>query len=138
VVLRLGALIGEALIFTSKKLDNIIPRIKRQGALLAKGRLLGIQFDTLFTDNLYFEISKHAIKMANLLKNGLLKKGVKLYIDSPTNQQFIILENYRYEKLKQHLKACYWGIYDTNHVVVRLTTSWATKEEDVIKLIELV
>ena len=135
---KVGALIGEALIFTSKKLDNLIPRIKRSGALLAKGRLLSIQFDTLFTDNLYFEISKHAIEMANLLKDGLLKKGVNFYINSPTNQQFVILENSKYENLKRHLKVCYWCKYDQNNVVIRLTTSWATKKEDVLKLIDLI
>lgn len=135
---KVGALIGEALVFTNKKVDHIITRIKQRGGLLAKGRLLGIQFDTLFTDNLYFEISKHAIRMANILKKGLVEKGFKLYIDSPTNQQFIIIEKDRYEKSKQYIKSFYWCKYDDNHVVIRLVTSWATKEEDIAELLNII
>ncbi len=135
---KVGALIGEALIFTNKKIDHLVTRVKQHGGLLAKGRLLGIQFDTLFTDNLYFEISKHAIQMANLLKKGLVEKGFKLYIDSPTNQQFVIIEKDRYEKSKQRIKSCYWCEYDDNHVVIRLVTSWATKKEDVAELLGII
>ncbi|MBR2735266.1 MAG: aminotransferase class V-fold PLP-dependent enzyme, partial [Clostridia bacterium] len=135
---KVGALIGEALIFTNKKIDHLTTRIKQHGGLLAKGRLIGIQFDTLFTDNLYFGISKHAIQMANLLKKGLVEKGFKLYIDSPTNQQFIIIEKDRYEQSKQHIKSCYWCEYDDNHVVIRLVTSWATKKEDVAGLLDII
>ena len=135
---KVGALIGEALILTNKKLDHLITRVKRYGGLLAKGRLLGIQFDTLFTDDLYFKISKHAIQMANLLKEGLLEKGLKLYIDSPTNQQFFIIENTRYEKLKNNIKCCFWCKYDNNNVVIRLATSWATKKENILEFINIV
>ena len=135
---KVGALIGEALIFTNKKIDHLVTRVKQHGGLLAKGRLIGIQFDTLFTDNLYFGISKHAIKMANLLKKGLVEKGFKLYIDSPTNQQFVIIEKDRYKKSKQHIKSCYWCERDDNHVVIRLVTSWATKEEDVAGLLDII
>ena len=99
---------------------------------------MGIQFDTLFTDNLYFELSGHAIAMANLLKEGLCEKGFKLYIDSPTNQQFVIIENDRYEKSKQFVKSCYWCKYDDNSVVIRLATSWATKKEDIIELLNII
>lgn len=77
--------------------------MKQQGALLAKGRLLGLQFDTLFTDQLYFEISEHAIAMAMKLKNGLHDKKYRFYLDSPTNQQFVILENSQMEELKKRL-----------------------------------
>ena len=135
---KVGALIGEALILTNKKLDHLITRVKRYGGLLAKGRLLGIQFDTLFTDDLYFKISKHAIQMANLLKEGLLEKGLKLYIDSPTNQQFFIIENSRYEKLKNNIKCCFWCKYDNNNVVIRLATSWATKKENILEFLNMV
>ena len=135
---KIGALIGEALIFTKNNMpENFFTRIKRQGALLAKGRLLGIQFDTLFTDNLYFEISRHAISMANLLKNGLLNKGYMFYIESPTNQQFIILENNKYQDIKSKVGCSYWCKYDDNHVVVRFATSWATTKENVQLLIDL-
>lgn len=135
---KIGALIGEALVFTNKKVDHLITRVKQSGALLAKGRLLGIQFDTLFTDNLYFEISKHAIEMSNLLKKGLIEKGLDLYINSPTNQQFVIIENDRYIKSKKSIKSFYWCKYDENRSVIRLVTSWATKEQDVIKLLDII
>lgn len=135
---KVGALMGEALVFTDKKLDHLITRVKRYGALLAKGRLLGVQFDVLFTDDLYFEISKHAIDMADLLKKGLLDKGLSLYMDSPTNQQFVIIDRGRYERLKQHVKSCYWCEYDKNNIVIRLATSWATKKEDVMRLLDII
>lgn len=135
---KIGALIGEALIFTKKKLDNLITRVKQSGALLAKGRLLGIQFDTLFTDNLYFEISKHAIRMSNLLKKGLIEKGFDFYIDSPTNQQFVIIENSRYINSKQFVNSFYWCKYDDTRSVIRLATSWATSEESILKLLDII
>ena len=133
---KVGAILGEALVF-NVKLDNLVTRVKQNGALMAKGRILGIQFDTLFTNNLYFEISKHAIECANILKKGLIEKGYKLYIDSPTNQQFFILENKAYNELKIKVKCCYWCRYDDNHTVIRLCTSWATNIEDVYKLISI-
>ena len=73
--------------------------VKQQGALLAKGRLLGIQFDTLFTDDLYTRISKNAIETAMKLKRALQEKGYQLFLDSPTNQQFVVLENKKKEEL---------------------------------------
>lgn len=112
--------------------------MKQHGALLAKGRLLGVQFDTLFTDNLYFKISEHAIQMAEVLKEGFIKKGYPLYIDSPTNQQFIILENKKLEELQKKVAFSFWEKYDENHTVVRFATSWATKEEDVRELIRMI
>ena len=135
---KVGALIGEALIFTNKKVKHITTRIKQHGGLLAKGRLLGIQFDVLFTNNLYFDISKHAIEMANFMKGGLTRKGLALYTDSPTNQQFVIIENDRYEKSKQYIKSSYWSRYDDNQVVIRLVTSWATRKEDVMRLLDII
>ena len=107
------------------------------GALLAKGRLLGVQFDALFSNNLYFEISQHAIEMAELLQKGLREKGYQFYVDSPTNQQFIIIENSKLEQLKEKVKYTSWEKYDDNHTVIRLVTDWATKKEDVEKLIEI-
>ena len=111
--------------------------MKQHGALLAKGRLAGVQFDTLFTDNLYFEISKHAIDMAELLKQGLAEKGYPFFIDSPTNQQFIILEDEKMETLKEQVRFCFWEKLDDTHTVVRFATSWATPEENIRKLMEL-
>ena len=91
---KVGTLCGEAVVFTKNNTPkNFVTRIKQHGALLAKGRLLGVQFDALFSDNLYFEISKHAIEMAEKLKSVLKEKGYRFFLESPTNQQFVILEN---------------------------------------------
>ena len=88
---KVGALCGEAVVFTHNNAPQyFMTTVKQHGAMIAKGRLLGIQFDTLFTDNLYFEISKHAISMAEKLKNLFVEKGYRFFLDSPTNQQFII------------------------------------------------
>ncbi len=135
---KVGALCGEAVVFTKNNVPkHFMTMVKQRGALLAKGRLLGIQFDALFTDNLYFEISKHAIDMAEILKQGLWEKGYQFYMDSPTNQQFIILENAKMEELKKSVAFSFWERYDENHTVVRFATSWATKEEEVMALLDL-
>lgn len=135
---KVGALFGEAVVITKPHLiDNFFTIIKQQGALLAKGRLLGIQFDTLFSDNLYFDISKHAIDMAEKLKNGLKEKGYQFYFDSPTNQQFIVLDNKKMEQLAQTVTFSFWETLDEDHTVVRFATSWATEESDIYKLLEL-
>lgn len=135
---KVGALCGEAVVFTKNNIPNhFISLIKQHGALLAKGRLLGIQFDVLFEDNLYLEISKNAIETAEKLKDILKKKGYKFYMETPTNQQFIILENNIMEKLKEKVTFCFWEKYDENHTVIRLATSWATKMEDVERLNEI-
>lgn len=129
---KVGALFGEAVVITKPDLiRHFFTTIKQQGGLLAKGRLLGIQFDTLFTDDLYFQISKHAIAMANKLKKGLLEKGYALYLDSQTNQQFVIVENQKLEVLSGIVSYTTWETYDDTHTVIRLATSWATREEDV-------
>ena len=135
---KVGALCGEAVVFTkSNTPKHFMTMVKQRGALLAKGRLLGVQFDALFTDNLYLEISKHAMDMAEILKQGLLEKGYRFFIDSPTNQQFIILENAKMEELKDKVAFSFWEKYDETHTVVRFATSWATKEEDVRALLGL-
>lgn len=135
---KVGALIGEAVVFTKKNMPkHFMTMVKQHGALLAKGRLLGIQFDTLFTDDLYFEISRHAIRMAELLKNGFQERGYSFYSDSPTNQQFIILSLDEISKLKEKVSFDYWDRIDESHQVVRFDTSWATKEEDVCELFTL-
>lgn len=135
---KVGALCGEAVVFTGKNMPaHFLTMVKQHGALMAKGRLLGLQFDTLFTDNLYFEISRHAILMANLMKKGFREKGYSFFIDSPTNQQFIVLENSEMERLKEKVRFSYWEKADENHTVVRFATSWATTEEDVEALMKL-
>jgi threonine aldolase len=136
---KVGALFGEAVVFTKPySIGNFFTITKQQGALLAKGRLLGIQFDVLFSDNLYFDIAKHAIMMAEKLKNGLAEKGYQFYIQSPTNQQFIILNNKDLERLSKDVSFSFWEALDENRTVVRFATSWATKEEDVDQLLKLI
>ena len=135
---KVGALCGEAVVFTKQnKPCHFMNSMKKRGALLAKGRLLGIQFDTLFTDDLYFEISRHAIRMAEKLKSIFRKNGFAFYLESPTNQQFIILEDEEMERLKKHVTFSFWEKPDENHTVVRFATSWATPEEDIAQLMEL-
>ena len=129
---KVGALFGEAVVFTKKNMPKyFMTMVKQQGGLLAKGWLLGLQFDTLFTDNLYGRISKHAIDMAELLKKEFQKKGYEFFIESPTNQQFIIMENEAMERLKSKVAFGFWEKYDENRTVVRFATSWATRKEDV-------
>ena len=135
---KIGALCGEAVVFTKNNMPkHFTTMVKQHGALLAKGRLLGVQFDALFTDNLYFDIAKNAIYMAELLKKGLADKGYKSYLDSPTNQQFIILENSKMNELSKYVRFSFWEKYNDSHTVVRFATSWATKREDVESLIAL-
>lgn len=135
---KVGALCGEAVVFTKNNMPaHFMTMVKQHGALLAKGRVLGLQFDTLFTEGLYFQISKHAIDMAQRLKAGLKEKGCRFYIESPTNQQFIILPNQQIEALKEKVAFSFWEKYDEEHTVIRLATCWATCEEDVEALLEL-
>lgn len=135
---KVGALCGEALVFTKNNMPgHFLAIVKQHGALLAKGRLLGIQFDTLFTEGLYFEIGRHAIEMAELLKKGLIEKGYTLYLNSPTNQQFVLLDNEKYQALQKEVAMGFWEKPDQDHTVVRLATSWATKRESVEQFLEL-
>jgi len=135
---KIGALCGEAVVFTKHNAPkSMLTFIKQHGALMAKGRLLGIQFDTLFTDDLYFTISRHAIDRAMELKAMLLEKGYRLLMDSPTNQQFVILENSKVEELSKQVMFNLWEPYDENHTVIRLVTSWATTKESIEELAKL-
>lgn len=128
---KVGALCGEALVFThGNRPAHFVNAIKKRGALVAKGRLLSVQFDTLFTNGLYFEAAKTAIDMAEKLKAILHAKQVPFFLESPTNQQFVILENSRMEELKQKVAFGFWETYDADHTVVRFATSWSTTDED--------
>ena len=128
---KVGALCGEAVVFTKEnKPKHFMNSVKKRGALLAKGRLLGIQFDTLFTADLYFKISRSAIDKAEIMKAIFADKGYEFYLESPTNQQFIILENGRMENLKKHVAFSFWEKLDDTHTVVRFATSWSTTDED--------
>jgi threonine aldolase len=135
---KVGAFCGEAVVFPKGNAPvHFLTTIKQHGALLAKGRFLGIQFDTLFTNGLYLEISRHAVDMAMKLKNLFLKKGYRLYVDSPTNQQFVILKNHTMERLKKNCCFSFWESLGNSSCVVRFATSWATTEKDIKKLEEL-
>ena len=135
---KVGALCGEAVVFTGIKAPrHFVTKIKQHGALLAKGRLLGVQFDTLFTDGLYMKISRHAIDMAMRLKDILAKRGYRFYVDSPTNQQFVILGDEEIEKLSERVGFSVWERYDESHAIVRFATSWATCEDDIEGLRQL-
>jgi len=135
---KVGALCGEAVVFTHNNAPkHFFTIIKQHGALLAKGRLLGIQFDVLFTDDLYYKISKHAIKMADKLRELLIQKGYEFYLETITNQIFIIIERDKYNELKDCVKFGFWENLDNDRVVVRIATSWATTNEEIIKLSEL-
>ncbi len=135
---KVGALCGEAVVFTHNNAPkHFFTMIKQHGALLAKGRLLGVQFDTLFTDDLYFKISRHAIKMADKMREAFKNKGYRFFMETITNQIFIVLENERMEQLKKSISFGFWEKFDDTHTVVRFASSWATREEDVDKLIEM-
>lgn len=132
---KVGALCGEAVVFTKKNAPrHFLTLIKQHGALLAKGRLTGIQFDTLFTDDLYFQISRHAIEMAELLKKGFAERGYPFFLNSPTNQQFIILENGKLEDLQKKVAFEIWEPFDKEHTVVRFAASWGTTKEEIEEL----
>lgn len=132
---KVGALCGEAVVFTH---NNAHPHffniVKQHGALMAKGRVVGLQFETLFTDNLYFDISKHAIDMAMQVKQIFKEAGYLFLVDSPTNQQFVILPNEELPRLSQNILFETWGKVDPTHTACRFVTSWATTKEEIEEL----
>lgn len=135
---KCGALFGEAVV---TRHESMLPRfmslMKLHGALLAKGRLLGVQFLALFKDDLYLRIGRHADLLAEMLKEGFLAKGYRQYIESPTNQQFFILPNSVIDRLSENVGFELWGPRGENESVVRFVTDWSTTEEDVKKLLLL-
>lgn len=134
---KVGALLGEALVYTNTRAPKyIFTIIKRHGALLAKGRVLGLQFDTLFTDDLYFRVSRHAIDMAQALRKVFAKHGLSLGIDSPTNQQFVILSKEQKQRLAEEIAFEIWEPLPNNHLLCRFVTCWATTEADIAALDE--
>lgn len=135
---KVGALCGEAVVFTKNNTPKHFTTIvKQHGALLAKGRLLGIQFDTLIP-HLYFENSINAIEKAEQLKEILKNNNYEFYLETPTNQQFIILDNEKMNMLKEKVAFSFWEKYDENHTVVRFATSWATTDEDIEQLRKII
>lgn len=129
---KCGALFGEAVVIPKAGwLPHLFTIIKQHGALLAKGRMLGIQFDELFTDYLYGRVGVPAIQAADRIRQILIQKGYTLCFDSPTNQVFCIIENIEMEQLAEKVEFGFWEKYDDSHTIIRFATSWATKMEDV-------
>lgn len=135
---KCGSLIGEAVVFPK---HNTVPHFfsitKQHGAVLAKGFVAGIQFDTLFTDNLYGQIGQTAIRAAERIRQALREKGYILAFDAPTNQIFVLLDQQKLEELSEKVEMSFWEKPDREHTIMRFVTSWATAEEDIDQLIAL-
>lgn len=135
---KCGALIGEAVVIPDPKLlPHLFTMIKQHGALLAKGRLLGIQFDELFKDDRYIDIARPAILYADQIRDYLKQNGYQLYGSSPTNQIFFIIENQQLARLEKQVAFSFWEKYDETHTIIRFATSWATQKQDVDQLCKL-
>lgn len=131
-----GALFGEAVVILQPRLkEDFRYLIKQRGGMLAKGRLLGIQFLTLFEDGLYLRLARHADELADLLREGLEKAGCPLLVHSRTNLIFPVLPDKAIEKLKEKYSFSHYQRVDENHCAVRFCTSWATKREHVEALV---
>lgn len=136
---KCGALFGEAVVVPNPELiPHFETQIKQHGALLAKGRIAGIQFAELFKNNLYFELGKSADLLATKIQDALVAAGFKLYFKSPTNQVFFVIENSKLKNLAEKVMYGFMEKYDENHTVIRFCTSWATTKEDVDKLCEVI
>jgi len=134
---KCGALFGEAVVIPDpKRSPHFFTIMKQHGALLAKGRLLGIQFETLFTDDLYLHIGENAIRTADTIRAFLSSHGYEQYFIAPTNQIFIVLDNTRYAELSKKITFGFWEKKDDSHTVVRIATDWATTQENVEKLLQ--
>ena len=130
-----GLFFGEAIILRAPELrPHFRSYMKQRGAMLAKGRLLGVQFDALFTDGLYFKIGAHAIEKAERLKRMFREQGYDFYINSPTNQQFVVLTDKKAEELRRNVRFTVWEKPDEKHTVARFCTSWATTDEELDEL----
>lgn len=132
---KCGALCGEAVVFPHHNAPaHFFTIVKQHGALLAKGRLLGIQFDVLMQDNLYFKIAHHAVEQAMRLRDAFIAKGYEMYSNSPTNQQFVLLDRETIERLEKDFVFEQWFPVGEK-MNCRFVTSWATLPEDVDALI---
>ena len=135
---KVGAMFGEAVVFTHGNMPkNFVTLVKQHGALLAKGWLLGVQFDTLFTDDLYCRIARHANDAADRIREVLVERGYTLTFDAPTNQIFITLDNATSGRLQRNVRLGFMEKADDTHTVMRICTSWATTDEQVEQLIAL-
>ena len=133
---KVGALFGEAVVLTNPAIQRDFRySIKQHGGMLAKGRLLGLQFETLFTDNLYYQISQNAIDQALRIREAIQQKGYPFLIESYTNQQFPIFPDEELERLSKEFQFAFWERVDEHHTAVRICTSWATRPANVDKLV---
>ena len=129
---KAGALCGEAVVFCGEsKPAHFLTRIKQRGALLAKGRVLGVQFDTLFTDDLYLHTAKKANRLAEALRQAFSDVGYREYIATPTNQKFLVLTDAQDAALREHIAYSFWERLDENHIVVRFATTWSTTAKEI-------
>lgn len=131
---KCGALLGEAIVAKPGVLPHFFTVVKQHGGLLAKGRVLGLQFDCLFDGDRYVQLGRHANVLAAKLRQTLIAKGYTLTVPSPTNQIFVTMENDRLEKLKERLVYGFWEKADETHTVIRLAVSWATTAEEIAAL----
>lgn len=132
---KVGALCGEAAVFPRGNAPaHFFTQIKQHGALLAKGFLLGAQFDALFTDDLYGKIGRYTNEMAKAMKEIFHRKGYRFALETPTNQQFLVLENERMKELSKKVVFSVWEPFDDAHTVVRFATGWSTTDEDLAVL----
>ena len=134
---KVGALFGEAVVVLNKEIRLTRGLIKHRGAMLAKGWLLGVQFATLMTDGLYWDIARNAVNQALRLRQAMIDKGYQLYIDSPTNQQFFVIDNDRLAVLQQSVGVDIIEPVDASHTIIRLCTSWATTDDQIDQLLSL-
>ena len=133
---KVGALLGEAVVFPRHGAPrHFITQAKSHGALLAKGFVLGTQFDTLFTDGLYQQLGANGVARAEQLRAALVERGYTFHANSPTNQTFVVLTNERIAELAEHVRFEVWEPVDEQHTAIRLCTSWATTKEQVDELI---
>ena len=136
---KMGTLFGEAVVVTNRSLlKNLFPLVKQHGALLAKGRLLGLQFGAMFRDGLYERLGRHAVQLATRLREVFRTAGYEIVIESPTNQQFVRLPNSVIDTLRQSGSFDYWGPRGKEQSIVRFVTSWATTEQDIDELERLI
>lgn len=126
---KCGALCGEAVVFPKGAPAHFRNFIKKNGAMMAKGRLCGVQFDALFTDGLYYKIGCQGVNTAERLKSILARHGIPCYMDTPTNQQFAIMVNERYNAIRARVPVGFWSNPDPAHTIVRFATAWYTTDE---------
>ncbi len=133
---KCGALFGEAVVIpVHDSIPHFFTQLKQHGALFAKGRILGLQFEVMFEDGLYERIGRSAVEAACRIREALVERGYELYFDTPTNQTFVMLDDQRLEELGRRVEMDFWERIGEGRTVMRIATSWATTPEDVTRLV---